>query len=96
MIGVAVKPDQKLASFKEEVLNKHSLLLTDYTLILIGRELVDDEKTLGDLGFTPGCTVHAGKYYFPLSSLASHRRGLQLRRCNFASRLQLLGISRWQ
>jgi len=35
------------------------LSLSDYTLILIGRELKDDERTLEDLGFISGCTVHA-------------------------------------
>jgi len=45
-------------------LTHHGLLLTDFTLILIGRELKDDEKTLEELGFIPGCTVHAGKYSF--------------------------------
>jgi len=59
LMGVAVKSDQTLGLFKEDILNKHCVLLTDYTLILIGRELKDDGKTLGDLGFIPGCTVHA-------------------------------------
>jgi hypothetical protein len=66
-MGVAVKSDQTLASFKEEVLEKYGFGLSDYTLILIGRELKDDTKTLGDLGFIPGCTVHAGKL-FPVNS----------------------------
>jgi hypothetical protein len=52
-----------LASFKQELFNKHALLLADYTLILIGRELKDDERTLEVLGFIPGCTIHAGKYF---------------------------------
>jgi len=59
LLGVAVKSDQTLGEFKEEVLDKHAILLSDYTLILIGRELKDDQRTLGDLGFTSGCTVHA-------------------------------------
>lgn len=59
--GVAVRSDQTLGKFKEEVLERHATLLSDYTLILIGRELKDDQKTLGDLGFISGCTVHAGK-----------------------------------
>lgn len=60
-MGVAVRSDQTLGQFKEEVLNKYAVLLSDYTLILIGRELLDDQKTLGDSGFTSGCTIHAGK-----------------------------------
>jgi Ubiquitin family len=63
-IGVAVKSNQTLTSFKEDLLTHHGLVLTDLTLILIGRELKDDAQTLEELGFIPGCTVHAGKYSF--------------------------------
>lgn len=59
-MGVAVKLDQTLGSFKQHLLDKHGILCSDYTLILIGRELKDDNMALGDLGFIPGCTVHAG------------------------------------
>jgi len=59
IFGVAIKSDQTLGEFKEGVLDKYAICLSDYTLILIGRELEDDRKTLGDLGFTSGCTVHA-------------------------------------
>jgi len=59
LLGVAVKSDQTLADFKGVVLDKHSVVLSDYTLILISRELKDDQKTLEDLGFISGCTIHA-------------------------------------
>jgi len=71
-ICVAVKSNQTLASFKEDLLTHHGLLLTDFTLILIGRELKDDEKTLEELGFIPGCTVHAvAKVQFCVSTPTS-------------------------
>jgi hypothetical protein len=62
IFGVAVKSDQTLGQFREEVLDKHAIRLSDYTLILIGRELKDDQRTLGDLGFTSGCTIHAVQF----------------------------------
>jgi Ubiquitin family len=86
MLGVAIKSDQTLASFKEDVFHKYGLQLSDYTLILIGRELKDDDKILGDLGFIPGCTVHAGKYIYLSPSLTPYRPSLQLRKCNSAFR----------
>jgi hypothetical protein len=86
MLGVAIKSDQTLASFKEDVFHKYGLQLSDYTLILIGRELKDDDKILGDLGFIPGCTIHAGKYIYPLLFLTPYRPWLQLRKCNSAFR----------
>ena len=91
MLGVAIKSDQTLASFREDILNRYGVNLSDYTLILIGRELKDDEKTLGELGFIPGCTVHAGKYFCPSPSLTLYRPWLQSRKCNSASRLHLQG-----
>ena len=71
LLEVEVKSDQTLASFKRELINKYALLLADYTLILIGRELKDDERTLEVLGFIPGCTIHAGKYYLFIVVVAS-------------------------
>ena len=61
-IGVAVRLDQTLGAFKQHLLDKHAFNCTEHTLILIGRELKDDEseQTLGDLGFKEGCTIHAG------------------------------------
>lgn len=60
LLGVAVKSTQTLAEFKQQVLEKHHIVLSDYTLILIGRELKDDQKTLEALGLISGCTIHAG------------------------------------
>ena len=61
LLGVAVRSDQTLAEFKAQVLEKHGIYLSDYTLILIGRELKDNQKTLDALGMISGCTVHAGE-----------------------------------
>ncbi|KAF7986049.1 hypothetical protein HWV62_41420 [Athelia sp. TMB] len=60
-IGVAVRLDQTLGTFKQHLLDKHAFDCTEHTLILIGRELKDDdsEQTLGDLGLKEGCTIHA-------------------------------------
>lgn len=63
LLGVAVKATQTLAEFKTQVLEKHGIVLSDYTLILIGRELKDDRKTLEALGLISGCTVHAGEIH---------------------------------
>ncbi|KZP10612.1 hypothetical protein FIBSPDRAFT_201693 [Athelia psychrophila] len=60
-IGVAVRLDQTLDSFKELLLNTHCFHCAEHSLILNGLELKDDEQTLGDLGFVEGCTVDAGK-----------------------------------
>ena len=93
-IGIEVKSNQTLVSFKEDLLIHHGLLLTAFTLILVGRELKDDEKTLEELGFITGCTVHAGKYSFRCGCGHSIRLGLQLGRYNSACRLQLRVTSR--
>ncbi|KZP10615.1 hypothetical protein FIBSPDRAFT_899579 [Athelia psychrophila] len=74
-IGVAVRLDQTLGSFKELLTNKHCFRCAENSLILDALELKDDEQTVGDLGFVEGCTVDAvatvhlsvvtlaGKYY---------------------------------
>jgi hypothetical protein len=54
-------------------MNRHSVNLSNYALILMGRDLKDDNAFLSDLGFVPGCTVHAGKYSHPLRSPVCHR-----------------------
>jgi hypothetical protein len=59
---VSVRDDQTLPEFEEGVMNRHSVNLSNYALILMGRDLKDDNAFLSDLGFVPGCTVHAGKY----------------------------------
>ncbi|KZP21315.1 hypothetical protein FIBSPDRAFT_931733 [Athelia psychrophila] len=58
-IGFAVRLDRTLGSFKELLLNKHAFDCAEHSLILLGREIKDDEQTLGDLGFVEGCTLHA-------------------------------------
>ena len=63
LLGVAVRSNQTLAEFKTQVLEKHGIDLSEYTLILIGRELKDDQKTLDALGMISGCTVHAGEVH---------------------------------
>lgn len=61
-INGAAKLDQTLGSFKQLLLEKHALRCPDYVFVFIGRELKDDELTLGDLGFAEECTVHAGMW----------------------------------
>lgn len=63
LLGVAVRSNQTLAEFKTQVLEKHGIDLSEYTLILIGRELKDDQKALDALGMISGCTVHAGEVH---------------------------------
>ncbi|KZP16664.1 hypothetical protein FIBSPDRAFT_934545, partial [Athelia psychrophila] len=58
-IWVEVMLDQTFASFRELLLDCHSCYRAEHSLILFGRELKDDEQTLGDLGFVERCTVHA-------------------------------------
>lgn len=55
-----VMPQQTLAEFEADVAQKLSKNLTNYTLILDGREMKADTFTLEDLGFVSGCTLHAG------------------------------------
>ncbi|KZP21298.1 hypothetical protein FIBSPDRAFT_931724 [Athelia psychrophila] len=70
-IEVAGRLDQTLSSFKELLLSQHSFHCAERSLILIGRELKDDEQTLGDLGFVEGCTVHAvAAVQFSVTTLA--------------------------
>ena len=57
----AVLPYQTLAEFEIDVARKLSINLTNYTLILDGREMKADTFTLEDLGFVSGCTLHAGE-----------------------------------
>ena len=54
-------PHQTLAEFEVDVAQKLSINLTNYTLILDGREMKADTFTLEDLGFVSGCTLHAGE-----------------------------------
>ncbi|KZP20342.1 hypothetical protein FIBSPDRAFT_932376 [Athelia psychrophila] len=73
-IGVTVRLDQTLGSFKELQLNKQPFHCAEHSLILDGRELKDDEQTLGDLGFVEGCTVHAvAAVQFSVATLAGEK-----------------------
>ncbi|KZP17367.1 hypothetical protein FIBSPDRAFT_29992 [Athelia psychrophila] len=79
-IGVAVRLDQTLGSFKELLLNKHAFTCTEHSLILIGRELKDDEQTLGDLGFIEGCTIHLRRCSSPWRHKETKTTNLRSRR----------------
>ena len=56
-----VMPHQTLAEFEADVAQNLSINLTNYTLILDGREMKADTFSLEDLGFVSGCTLHAGE-----------------------------------
>ncbi|KZP16438.1 hypothetical protein FIBSPDRAFT_60290 [Athelia psychrophila] len=60
-IGVTVRLDQTLGSFKKLLFDKHSFRCTKHSLILNSRELKNDDHTLGCLHFVDGCTVNAGR-----------------------------------
>jgi len=66
---VPAKDDQTLAEFEEDVLSRHTINLSNYALILMGRELKDDYASLSDLGFVSGCTIHAGIHTFSFPRL---------------------------
>jgi hypothetical protein len=55
---VTVVADQMLAEFEEDVLNRYTVDLSNYALILTGEEVKDDHALLCDLGFFPGSTIH--------------------------------------
>ncbi|KZP20335.1 hypothetical protein FIBSPDRAFT_1044972 [Athelia psychrophila] len=79
-IGVVVRLDQTMGSFKELLLNRHSFHCAEHSLILNGHELKDDEQTLGDLGVVRGCTVHAvAAVQFSVVTLAGKYYGFTLK-----------------
>ena len=49
---VNVVADQTLAEFEEDVLNRYTIDLSNYALILMGNEVKDDHALLVDLGIT--------------------------------------------
>ena len=60
---VPVVANQTLAEFEDNVLRLHAINLSNYALVLMGRDVKDDHAFLSDLGFVPECTIHAGCYF---------------------------------
>lgn len=62
-LAFEVFQSQTLAEFEDEVQARLTINLSNYTLILKGREMKEDGATLENLGFTPGSTLHAGNIF---------------------------------
>ncbi|KAJ7599261.1 hypothetical protein C8J56DRAFT_185849 [Mycena floridula] len=62
-LGVQARLQQTLEEFRLAVKDQHGVDIAQDVLILVGKELVGEDIPVWDLGFHPGCTVHAVPFF---------------------------------
>ncbi|KII85638.1 hypothetical protein PLICRDRAFT_324028 [Plicaturopsis crispa FD-325 SS-3] len=61
-VQVVATAHHTVEEFRNSVLIQHEMDLSDSVLIMMGRELAAEDKSLLELGVVPMCTIHAVEY----------------------------------
>jgi hypothetical protein len=57
---IPIRTNETLKDFREAVYLRYSVPQSKVTPVLDGHKLVGESTSLNDLGFVPGCAIHAG------------------------------------